>query len=234
MARKNGNEPLLKVFLSYANEDKEIAAGIKRFLEYFGATAFLAHEDIEFGEEWEREIFSALGSSHVLVAVLTSRAKESNYVNQEIGYALARDILILPFKVEVDPFGFTSRIQAFKASYTYSRSGEREIDFEASVRKVVEKISQKEGLSALLRRGVVTSFATSRSYQETQCKLSVLKKYTDLTEEEQLTILRAALSNAQVHKEWKMRDYLQELITESPSLLNSRDRALLKAKITAD
>lgn len=232
MASQRLKDPLLQVFLSYANENKDIAGNVKRCFEYYGVSAFLAHEDIEFGEEWTREIFSALDLTQVLVVILTDEAKRSSYVNQEIGYAMSRGILILPFKIDVDPFGFTSRIQALKPSYSYNiETRQNEIDFDASVEKMVETIRHKNGLSALLRKGLIASFATSRSFKETQCKMTILKKLPDLADAEKQAVLGAALHNDQVYKEWRTRKYLKELISKEPGLLNRHDRASLLAKI---
>jgi hypothetical protein len=234
MGKRGRKEPIVRVFLSYSNKDKGIAGNLKRCLEYYGVSAFLAHEDIEGGEEWAREILSALDSSQVLIVILTIGAKMSSYVSQEIGYAIARDTVILPFKVGINPFGFAARIQALKPILTYNiQTQEKVIDFESSAEKIARKISQIDPLSASFRKGLVTSFATSGSYKETQCKLKFLRYYDDLTDEEKVTILKAGLDNDQIYREDMMRNFLYKVITTEPNLLNKTDTKLLLTNISA-
>ena len=50
------NQELNKIFISYSVKDKEIAGKVKDILSRFNISAFLAHQDIEVSEEWEKRI----------------------------------------------------------------------------------------------------------------------------------------------------------------------------------
>ena len=47
-----------------------------------------------------------------MCALLTEGFHESNWTDQEVGFALARGILVIPVKYESAPYGFMGRIQA--------------------------------------------------------------------------------------------------------------------------
>ena len=51
----------MKIFISYSQEDKELAGDLKRsFEEYDSVKCFIAHDDITPGSEWEKKILSNL------------------------------------------------------------------------------------------------------------------------------------------------------------------------------
>lgn len=57
-----------RVFLSHKKEIKSETADLKKRLEFYGMSCFVAHEDIEPTLEWQDEIENALSSMDVLVA----------------------------------------------------------------------------------------------------------------------------------------------------------------------
>jgi len=104
----------MKVFLSYLIEYKNIAAKIKRILDDFGFQSFLAHEDIQPTQDWIKTILEYLNKTQVFLPILTRNFQKSEWVNQEIGYALAKNKLIIPMKIDIDPPGFLLKFQALK------------------------------------------------------------------------------------------------------------------------
>jgi hypothetical protein len=55
---KNGLS--IPVFLSHSIIDKKIAGKIKKKLSQYGVDVFLAHDDIEGGEEWKIALVSEI------------------------------------------------------------------------------------------------------------------------------------------------------------------------------
>jgi hypothetical protein len=88
---------------------------LKKELERFGITAFVAHEDIEPTKEWQEEIEKGLFSMDALCAVLIPGFKESNWTDQEIGVAIGRGVLVIPVRKELDPYGFIGKYQGYQA-----------------------------------------------------------------------------------------------------------------------
>ena len=68
-------------------------------------------------KEWQKEIYNGLMTMEVMVVLLTDGSDKSFWMNQEIGFALGKDIPIVCVKVGTqDPKGFIGSKQALKAS----------------------------------------------------------------------------------------------------------------------
>jgi hypothetical protein len=75
-------------------------------LRELGVDTFVAHSTITPTDEWQKVIESALRSCDAMAALITPDFKGSEYCNQELGVALARDILVIPVRQGADPHGF--------------------------------------------------------------------------------------------------------------------------------
>lgn len=114
LTRVWGSSQNIKVFISHRDTYKIHAHNIKKLLERIGISSFVAHDDISPTEEWQKEILIALQSMDIFLAYISNDFFASFWTNQEVGFALGRNIPILPFKVNMDPNGFISNIQAKK------------------------------------------------------------------------------------------------------------------------
>ncbi len=107
------------IFISYSNNDKELASDIKRAFEQIddGIKCFIAHDDIPPGSEWEKEILSNLENADVFMPLQTKNLVQSAWCQQEVGYAIKRGIDVIPLKPTdsgVDPIGMYYKYQAAK------------------------------------------------------------------------------------------------------------------------
>lgn len=102
---------LLRLFVSHRSSDKVRLAKLKAKLAGYGIDCFLAHEDIQETKTWRDMVKQGLQSCHAMVTVGTSGFKESFWCNQEIGWALARGVLVLPLLAGEAPEGFHADIQ---------------------------------------------------------------------------------------------------------------------------
>jgi len=66
-----------EVFLTYKEEDGDLAGNVKEYFERLGWEVFLAHEDIRPTEEWRAEILKHLDTCSALVAVVTPDFRNS-------------------------------------------------------------------------------------------------------------------------------------------------------------
>ena len=105
----------IRAFVSHKAEFREGAAELKEHLRWYGISAFLAHEDIAPTREWQDEILLALESMDVMIPLLTPGFRESEWTNEEVGYAnVCRDVQIIPrgaVRRGADPCGFIGRYQ---------------------------------------------------------------------------------------------------------------------------
>jgi hypothetical protein len=105
----------LRLFVSHTSANKQAVAAQKFGLAMLGVDAFVAHEDIDPSLEWQDVIESALLTCDALVAWLTPDFLTSNWTDQEIGFCLARQTLIIPVRVGLDPYGFIGKYQGLQA-----------------------------------------------------------------------------------------------------------------------
>lgn len=105
-----------KIFLSYADADKNLAGEIKIALEKCGFSVFLAHEDMIPTEEFRDRIISELSTCGIFMALRTKRYSRRAYTEQECGFALAFGKRILSLCVDTSPkdAGFCNVYQAHK------------------------------------------------------------------------------------------------------------------------
>lgn len=106
-----------RLFLSHRASVKRRAGNLKEKLATFGISAFVAHADIRPTKEWQREIENALASMDAFAVLLTKHFHESNWTDQEVGYAVARGVPLIAVKLGRDPYGFIGKFQALACSW---------------------------------------------------------------------------------------------------------------------
>jgi hypothetical protein len=74
-------------------------------------SCFVAHEDIHPTTEWQDEIENALSTMDAFVALMTDNFHESDWTDQEVGYAFARGVPIVAARLERNPYGFIGKFQ---------------------------------------------------------------------------------------------------------------------------
>jgi hypothetical protein len=106
-----------RLFLSHKSEVKEKVAALKNELAVFGITGFVAHEDIHPTSEWQAEIETALMSMDSFVALMTPDFHDSNWTDQEVGFAVSRGVPIIAARLGLDPYGFIGKFQGLPATW---------------------------------------------------------------------------------------------------------------------
>jgi len=109
-----------RVFLSHKSEVKKETAALKDGLRLFGISCFVAHEDIHPTKAWQDEIENALASMDGFVALMTEDFNDSNWTDQEVGYAVARGVPIIAVRLGKDPYGFIGKFQALSSTWQSS------------------------------------------------------------------------------------------------------------------
>ena len=106
-----------RLFISHKAEDKKLAGDLRDRLMPFGISCFVAHEDILPTREWQTEIENALATMDGFVALLTEEFHDSEWTDQEVGYALAKDIPMIALRLGRDPYGFIGKFQALTCGW---------------------------------------------------------------------------------------------------------------------
>lgn len=104
-----------RVFLSHLAKDREEVHELARVLKMIGFACFVAHDEIRPSRSWLREIERALNSCEILVGYITEGFSESEWTDQEVGWALGRGLVAIPVVAGGPmPYGFLGTYQAIK------------------------------------------------------------------------------------------------------------------------
>ncbi len=106
-----------RVFLTHKAKDKKETSDLKERLQTFGVSAFVAHRDIRPTKAWQEEIENALSTMDTLVALMTPEFHDSDWTDQEVGFAFGRGIPIISVKLGKDPYGFIGKFQALSCTW---------------------------------------------------------------------------------------------------------------------
>jgi TIR domain len=106
-----------RLFLSHKAEVKKQTAELKENLLVYGIASFVAHSDIRPTKAWQDEIENALSSMDGFAALMTANFHESDWTDQEVGFAFARNVPIVAVKLGRDPYGFIGKFQALSCSW---------------------------------------------------------------------------------------------------------------------
>jgi hypothetical protein len=87
------------VFISHAHKDKQLAGAICEKLESARVRCWIADRDISVGEDWTEATRKAIGSSHVMVLVLSENANAAPHIEREIAHAFYTGRRIVPVRL---------------------------------------------------------------------------------------------------------------------------------------
>jgi hypothetical protein len=101
-----------RLFISHLAREKDKATRLRDSLAPYHISGFVAHQDIYPTALWQLEIERALSTMDAFLAIHTKGFSESMWAQQEVGFAVARRVKIISFKMGEDPTGFISKHQA--------------------------------------------------------------------------------------------------------------------------
>ena len=87
------------VFISHAHRDKRIADAICQKLESAQVRCWIAGRDISAGEDWTEATRNAIGSSRLVVLVLSENANAAPHIEREIAHAFYTGRKIVPLRL---------------------------------------------------------------------------------------------------------------------------------------
>ena len=87
------------VFIGHAHKDKSVADAICEKLESAGVRCWIAGRDISAGEDWTAATWNAIGSSRVMVLLLSENANSAPHIQREIAHAFYTRRIIIPLRL---------------------------------------------------------------------------------------------------------------------------------------
>ncbi|MFK7973514.1 MAG: toll/interleukin-1 receptor domain-containing protein [Rickettsiaceae bacterium] len=182
----------LKLFISHRHKYQELVSELSESLRPYGISCFIAQKDIEPTEEWRNEIEKALRSMDVFLAFLTEDFSGGDWTNQEVGFAVARGVHIIPVKVSSkDPYGFMSIYQAL--------SGDPNNMIQLAT-DIFNLISHKFDKKNIVKQFVIDAFINSSSFSEANRAFNILQTYKDFTDIELENIINGFNANDQLYQ----------------------------------
>ena len=162
-----------RLFISHVTSFKQRATALRHELSRYHISGFVAHETIEAGELWQREIEAGLRSMQAMTALITPDFRDSRWVDQEIGWALGSDTYVLPVRRGADPHGFIGEVQGIQGR------GKRVSQVAAEIFETLLRVSATRDT---LLEALVSGFEGSDSYRQTRENLRLLEQATPIPE----------------------------------------------------
>ena len=105
----------MRVFISYAHDDYEPASKIRDHLDGLGAHV-LWDRSFALGSGFHEQIKTQIAYAHVFMPIITPGASARGWVHQEIGYAMAMNVPVLPVALKELPDAMIGPLHAVMLS----------------------------------------------------------------------------------------------------------------------
>ena len=194
----------LRLFVSHLTQHKLVAANLQSSLQRYGIDAFVAHDDIRPSVEWRNELELALSTCDVLIALLHKGFNESEWTDQEIGFAMGRGLPVLSIQFDHLPYGFIGRFQAFNGSDKSS---------EVLAKEVFDTLLVEERTRDKLAEALITQFESSNSFKEAKLNINLLEELSTWTQSYSDRIESAMQTNWQVSGSYGVPGKVKSLVS---------------------
>lgn len=185
----------VSLFLSHIHEQRHFVGGVKTHLARRGVDGFVAHNDIQPSQQWREVIKAALSTCHAFVAFLHAGFHESQWCDQEVGWALGRGIPI----VVVRPPNVARR-DGFLEEHQDLLVSDAPSEDRAVADQILEVVVRDPRTKFVGIRAAAEAFVNSGSYNMTRRLYEVLRS-EDVIETDQLRRLEYAVqTNRQVYE----------------------------------
>lgn len=203
----------MKIFISYAHEDREDVGKIKKHLiNNHGFDVFVAHDDIAVSAEWMRVIISELEACDVFIPFLTRHFERSKWTDQETGYALARHVKIIPVYAGIVPYGFIQPLQALQYR-----------DTTEACNRIIMALVETPELADRTIDLLIDAFGASNTYDDAADKMDYLMKFEEkISARQKNNILRHACTNNQIYLGRRPRNRVNKFIDRNIMELDER------------
>ena len=195
--------PIVTAFVSYSHKDRRYGGQAKAVLGEVGINTFLAHEDLEVSEEWQRRILKELSRCDLFVPLLSKNFLKSKWAPQEAGYIASRpEVVIAPLSIDgTTPYGFLSHVQSSRIA---SQGISREL--------LVDPLATKFPRTIIPPLIQVAGEAGTYRYAERTMR-SLVPHFSRFTAEEAQALAEASVDNGQIWNAAACRDeYLPEFM----------------------
>lgn len=194
---------MVRLFLSHIAEHRVEAASLKDELHQVGVSGFVAHEDIEPSLLWQDEIELALRTMHAMAALLTPGFHVSKWTDQEVGYALARRVVIIPVPLGVTPYGFMGAHQGLRGTL------EEPATLAASIARLLLRSASTQTLMA---DALVGALENANSFARAKTVTGLIEEVPRLSSDQVQRLTAAVAANNQVQGSWRVPERIDAIV----------------------
>jgi TIR domain len=190
-------EDTFRLFISHTHPHAGFAGDMSKHLAKFGIECFVAHQDIKPSEKWQEVIESALLTCHAATALVTKDFRQSVWCDQEVGFCLARALVIVPLMAGIEPHGFLASFQAVKLAGTQDRGAAWKAGED-----VFEILAKRPETRERMVPCVVRRYSASYSYDNSRAAYEMLRTIPQesWTLEMVKEVEEAAIENSQIRE----------------------------------
>lgn len=200
------NQVYFRLFLSHVSNQKSLVSELKKKLEDYAISAFVAHEEIEPTKKWEDEIERALLSMDGLAALLTKGFDESKWCDQEVGAAIGRKVLVIPIIAGILPYGFIGKYQGLSS---FNKNPSTLCD------EIFNIILNNPSTKQRITDAIVYKLCNSCNFNESINTVKFLEKASDnLTSEMKDKLKEAIKRNDQVYNAFNVEEKIKRIINQ--------------------
>lgn len=181
----------LRVFVSYYHGDRRLAGRVRAELQRLGISVFVAHDDINPSQEWQKTILRELERCHAFLPLLTRRFHTSKWTDQETGLAIEKRKPIVPLNVDVNPYGFAAQFQAFHL---------RRARIDRSSVNLFRTLRGMGRVRFLTVNSLINAFADSGDFIDSRDKSELLLECQPLSKRQINQVMRVSSRNSQIYK----------------------------------
>ena len=179
----------LDIFLSHANADRIVARKLADELKKYSFDAFVAHDDIKLGDNWESALFERIKNCDLFIALLSENFHKAQYTDNEVGIAMGLGKSILPISIDdTMPYGFLSKYQAKKMS--------PEIDGN-QVSRIFKEFMSKTKTSSV-DHDLMSSLIYAETFVDANRAIKQLSEHTEFSDDDINAIAEGFIGNDQI------------------------------------
>jgi hypothetical protein len=184
-----------RLFLSHKSKYKIDLHKLREQLTIYGISAFVAHENNLRGKVWRKTILSGLSTCQALVAIVTPDFHDSEWTDQEIGFALGRSIPVLPVCIGADPKGFLGDIQGARCNFE---------NIAETAHTITSSLLEDERIQRQLQSGIIHNLEKvgftdhGTGYANAGRCIDLLHSYDNYSTSEIEIMIKACESNSQL------------------------------------
>ena len=137
-----------RVFLSYSHQDLGIARAVDSILKRNGLRP-MWDEHFAYGQGFHDQIKKFIAHAHVFLPILTHSANQRNWVHQEIGYAMALNVPVLPLAIGEVPGEMIHHLHAIRIAQNEAEQASSVLP--VSAMENLARALTPEGIERLIR-----------------------------------------------------------------------------------